>query len=70
MWFERFGIVVTSLGHTELPSAWGIYHPSFWDYALFAGTVGLFATGFLLFIRLFPMLSMFEMREMLEEHGA
>jgi Ni/Fe-hydrogenase subunit HybB-like protein len=69
MWFERFGIVVVSLGHTELPSAWGIYHPSFWDYSLFAGTIGLFATGFLLFIRLFPMVSMFEMRELIEERA-
>jgi Ni/Fe-hydrogenase subunit HybB-like protein len=69
MWFERFGIVVDSLGHTELPSAWGIYHPSFWDYALFAGTVGLFATGFLLFVRLFPMVSMFEMRELIAERA-
>ena len=67
MWFERFGIVVTSLAHTELPSAWGIYHPSFWDYSLFAGTVGLFSTGFLLFIRMFPMISMFEMRELVVE---
>lgn len=67
MWFERFGIVVTSLAHTELPSAWGIYHPTFWDYSLFAGTVGLFATGFLLFVRLFPMVSMFEMRELVVE---
>jgi Ni/Fe-hydrogenase subunit HybB-like protein len=69
MWFERFGIVVDSLGHTELPSAWGIYHPSFWDYALFAGTIGLFATGFLVFVRLFPMVSMFEMRGALAERA-
>lgn len=67
MWFERFGIVVTSLSHTELPSAWGVYHPTFWDYSLFAGTVGLFATGLLLFVRLFPMISMFEMRELVVE---
>ncbi len=65
MWLERFDIVIDSLHHDRLPSAWGGYTPTFWDWSLFAGTVGLFFTGFLLFVRLLPVISMFEMRELL-----
>ncbi len=38
MWLERFNIVVMSLQRTHLPSAWGSYAPTFWDWAIFAGT--------------------------------
>ena len=65
MWLERYGIVVVSLHRTKLPSAWGNYAASFWDWATLAGTVGLFFTGMLLVVRLVPILSMFEMRELL-----
>jgi molybdopterin-containing oxidoreductase family membrane subunit len=63
MWFERFNIIVTSLHHTAMPSAWGVYHATIWDYATLFGTVGLFFAGFLLFVRFLPVISMFEMRE-------
>ena len=69
MWLERFNIVEMSLRRTELPSAWGGYVPSFWDWAIFGGTVGLFLSGFLLAVRAVPMVSMFEMRELLTERG-
>ena len=65
MWLERFGIVVVSLSHDRLPSAWGEYAPTFWDWSLFAGTVGLFFTAFLLIVRLLPVIAMSEMRELL-----
>ena len=65
MWLERFGIVVDSLHHTDLPSAWGRYAPTFWDWALFAGTFGLFFSGLLLFVRLLPVIAMSEMRELI-----
>src|SRR5258707_8520126 len=48
MWTERFVIVVTSLSHDFLPSAWGLYAPTVWDIATFIGTIGLF--GALLFL--------------------
>ena len=63
MWLERFSIVVISLHRTALPSAWGDFHPTFWDYATLFGTVGLFCSGFLLCLRFLPALSLFEMRE-------
>jgi molybdopterin-containing oxidoreductase family membrane subunit len=71
MWLERFGIVIQVPHRTHLPSAWGVYSPSLWDWLLLAGTVGVFSTGFLLVIRFIPAISMFEMRELIAErrHG-
>ncbi len=66
MWLERFGIVIDSLHRTQLPSAWGLYTPTFWDWSLFAGTIGLFGAGLLLSARLLPMVAMSEMRELIE----
>jgi len=67
MWLERFIIVVTSLHRDFLPSSWGMYYPTRWDWATFVGTMGLFGTLFLLFIRFLPMISISEMRMILPE---
>ncbi|HEY0306519.1 MAG TPA: NrfD/PsrC family molybdoenzyme membrane anchor subunit [Acidobacteriaceae bacterium] len=67
MWFERFVIVVTSLYRDYLPSSWGTYRATRWDYMLFIGTWGLFATLFLLFVRFLPMIPMSEIRMMLPQ---
>jgi Ni/Fe-hydrogenase subunit HybB-like protein len=74
MWLERYVIVVTSLHRDFLPSSWGLYDGTFFDWSMFLGTIGLFVTLFLLFIRFLPMISIFEMRTLLpaaevrEEH--
>ena len=65
MWFERFVIVVTSLYRDFLPSSWGTYRATKWDYMTYAGTFGLFLTLFLLFIRFVPMIPMHEIKMML-----
>jgi len=65
MWCERYVIVVMSLRHTHLPSAWGGYTPTIWDWLTLFGTIGLFIAGFLVAIRLLPSVSMFEMREVI-----
>jgi molybdopterin-containing oxidoreductase family membrane subunit len=62
MWLERYLIVVTSLSRDFLPSSWGNYTGNFWDWATFLGTIGLFLTLLFLFIRVLPMISIFEMR--------
>ncbi len=67
MWFERFVIVVTSLYRDFLPSSWGTYKATRWDYATFIGTMGLFTTLFLLFVRFLPMIPMSEIRMMLPQ---
>jgi molybdopterin-containing oxidoreductase family membrane subunit len=61
MWLERFMIVVTALHRDFLPSAWGEFRPTAWDWAHFAGSLGLFAAMFLLFVRWVPVVSMHEM---------
>jgi molybdopterin-containing oxidoreductase family membrane subunit len=67
MWAERYVIVVTSLHRDYLPSSWGMYHPTIWDWATYAGTIGLFLCLMFLFIRFLPMISIFEMRTLLPE---
>jgi molybdopterin-containing oxidoreductase family membrane subunit len=69
MWLERYNIVVLSLERTALPSAWGAYAPTVGDWAVFFGTVGLFGTMLMLAVRLLPMVSMNEMRELLRARG-
>jgi molybdopterin-containing oxidoreductase family membrane subunit len=67
MWFERFVIVVTSLYREYLPSSWGTYRATKWDYMTFIGTWGLFTFLFLLFVRFLPMIPMSEIRMMLPQ---
>ena len=67
MWLERFVIVVISLHRDFMPSAWGTYIPTRWDWATFIGTMGLFLTLFYLFIRFLPMISISEMRTLVKE---
>ncbi len=67
MWLERYIIIVVSLSADFLPSSWGLYTGSKWDWGMFLGTMGLFLTLFFLFIRFLPMISIFEMRSMLPE---
>jgi Ni/Fe-hydrogenase subunit HybB-like protein len=67
MWLERFVIVVTSLERDFVPSAWGNYYPTIWDWATFAGTIGFFLAAMFLFIRVLPAISIFEVREVLHE---
>jgi molybdopterin-containing oxidoreductase family membrane subunit len=67
MWIERFIIVVTSLSTDYLTSSWGVYIPSIWDWATFVGTLGFFFALIFLFIRFLPVISIFEMRELVKE---
>ncbi len=62
MWLERYIIVVVSLHRDYLPSSWGMYSGTFWDWTTYIGTIGLFLTLLFLFIRFLPMISIFEMR--------
>lgn len=67
MWLERFMIVVGSLERDFLPSSWGVFTPTIWDWAFLLGTLGLFASLMFLFARLLPVIPAFEMRRMLRE---
>jgi len=65
MILERYEIVVTSLHRPRLPTAWGDFFGTIWDWGVFAGTIGLFLALFLLAVRLLPVVSIAEMRKLL-----
>ena len=67
MWLERFVIIVISLARDFMPSAWGMFYPTRWDWATYLGTFGLFFTLFYLFIRFLPMISIVEVRSLVHE---
>jgi molybdopterin-containing oxidoreductase family membrane subunit len=70
MWLERFVIVVGSLSRDHLPSSWGRYSATGWDWAMYVGTLGLFMFLLLIFLRFLPLISISEMRTMLPEAHA
>jgi Ni/Fe-hydrogenase subunit HybB-like protein len=65
MWLERYMIITTSLHRDFLPSSWGMFKPTIWDYLTYVGSIGLFLTLFMLFLRLLPVISIAEMRTLL-----
>ena len=65
MWIERWVIVIGSLQRGFLPSGWGLFQATFWDYAFLFGSVGLFFFLFCLFLRFLPMMSISELRDLL-----
>jgi molybdopterin-containing oxidoreductase family membrane subunit len=69
MWLERFVIVVTSLPRDFRPSSWGMYVPTFWDWSVFVGTIGLFLALIFLFVRLLPAIAMSEVRSLVFRKG-
>ena len=67
MWLERFVIIVTSLHRDFLPSSWDMYYPTIWDFMTLFGTIGLVLTLMFVFVRVLPLISVFEMRTLLPE---
>jgi Ni/Fe-hydrogenase subunit HybB-like protein len=64
MWLERFVIIITSLHRDFVPSSWGMFFPTIWDWATLFGSIGLFLTLLFLFIRFLPMIAISESREL------
>lgn len=67
MWLERFVIIVTSLQRDFLPSSWGMYAPTVFDWTMYLGTIGFFFALIFLFVRMLPVISIFEVRTLLPE---
>jgi molybdopterin-containing oxidoreductase family membrane subunit len=44
-----------------------VFEPTRWDWGTYFGTIGLFLVLFFLFIRLLPMISIFEVRVLLPQ---
>ncbi len=66
MWFERFNIVVTSLGNDYLPANWASYSPTLTEVGVYVGTLGFFTVGVLLFFRYIPMIAISEVKSVLK----
>ena len=66
MWFERFVIIVTSLHRDYLPSSWAMFYPTWVDVGVFVGSIGLFFTLFLLFVRFLPSIAIAEVKLLLK----
>jgi molybdopterin-containing oxidoreductase family membrane subunit len=65
MWLERYNIIVTSLTKDFLPSSWASYTPTIIDIGVFIGTIGIFASGVLLFVRYVPMMAISELKNVI-----
>lgn len=60
---ERFIIVATSQPRQFLPNAFGFYFPSPVEISITIGSFAVFATLFLIFIKLVPCISIYEVKE-------
>jgi molybdopterin-containing oxidoreductase family membrane subunit len=72
MWYERFVIIITSVGRDFLPNSWSLYTPSLIEFGIMLGSFCLFFFLFVLFVKHMPSVSMTEMKETLvegEDHG-
>ena len=69
MWLERILIIWNTLSHDYLPSMWRLFLPTVWDWITTFGSLGLFALMFLVFVRLVPVVSMHEVRKLVDEEG-
>ncbi|MBA4250201.1 MAG: hydrogenase [Chlorobiaceae bacterium] len=62
MWFERYVIVVSSLHRDYLPSSWGYFVPTIYDFGVLIGSFGLFFTLVILFTKALPVISISEVK--------
>ncbi|MFT5167332.1 MAG: Ni/Fe-hydrogenase subunit HybB-like protein [Saprospiraceae bacterium] len=69
MWFERFVIIATTLARDYLPSSWSYYVPTWVEIGIFVGTIGLFFTLYLIFVRVAPVVAIAEVKAILKVAG-
>jgi len=63
MWFERYVIIISGLSREYDPGVWGVYTPSVPELTILAGSFALFSFAFLLFLKLFPVIAIAEVKE-------
>jgi molybdopterin-containing oxidoreductase family membrane subunit len=64
MWFERFVIITTGLAHEYNPAAWGYYRPSWVELTILLASFAWFLMWFLIFLRIFPIVAIHEVKEL------
>jgi molybdopterin-containing oxidoreductase family membrane subunit len=68
MWIERWMILAPSLLRNYAPYGWGLKWPSLVEMLITLGALAWFTLLFLIFVKIFPPVSMYEIKEMLFEH--
>ena len=63
MWLERFVIVVPTLTNPRLPNQDVIYSPTWVEWSVFAGCISFFILLYMIFTKVFPIVSIWEIRE-------
>jgi molybdopterin-containing oxidoreductase family membrane subunit len=69
MYTERFLIIATTQPRQYLPNSWGVYIPSIVEISIIVGSLAMFVTLFLIFVKIFPSVSIYEVKETMDEPG-
>jgi len=69
MWLERFMIVVPSLSLPRLPYSAGLYFPTWVEWSLTAASFAMLVLLYMVFSKLFPIVSIWEIEEGREAVG-
>jgi len=70
MWLKRFVIVIPSMALPLMPYEWGTYRPTWVEWSITAAGFAAFALIFVLFARIFPVISVWEVEEGWEAEAA
>jgi molybdopterin-containing oxidoreductase family membrane subunit len=63
MWLERYLIIIPTLTEPRLPYARGSYVPSWVEWSMMAGLCAGFALAIILFSKIFPVITLWEMEK-------
>ncbi len=63
MWLKRYIIVVPSMALPLTPSEWGTYYPTWVEWSITAAAFATFILLYALFAKVFPLISLWEVRE-------
>ena len=63
MWFERYVIIIGGLSREYDPAVWGVYTPGVPELIIVAGSFAFFSMLFLIFLKLFPVVAIAEIKE-------
>lgn len=63
MWLERFVIIVPTLTQQRMPVEQAIYRPTWVEGSILVGCISLFILLYALFTKVFPIISIWEIRE-------
>jgi len=64
MWFERYVIIISGLSREYDPAVWGVYTPSWVELSILAGGFAFFAMLFIIFLKIFPVIAITEVKEL------